>query len=110
MTPEALKLARLLSKSDTSVSEVLEVCPLKVFVGPGSFSELDDEAWEAHAGGVFAMLELEPRPIAPGTMAKIQEDLLANRTVLIVAPTREVLDHARREITAWYSMRRGAVQ
>jgi hypothetical protein len=43
-------------------------------------------------------------------MAKIQEDLLANRTVLIVAPTREVLDHARREITAWYSMRRGAVQ
>jgi hypothetical protein len=109
MTPDALNLARLLSKSDTSVSDVLEVCPFRVFVGPGSFSELDTEAWEAHAGGVFAMLELEPRPIASGAMVKIQEDLLANKTVLIVAPTREVLDHARREITAWYSMRRGVV-
>jgi hypothetical protein len=60
MTPDPSKLARLLSKSDTSVSDVLEVCPFRTFVGPGSFAEFGAEAWEACAGGVFAMLELEP--------------------------------------------------
>jgi hypothetical protein len=111
MDPETLaeKLRDVVSKSDfLTIAEASNVCPFSTFVGSGAFAGHDSDVMASYAGAVLALIETEPGAIAPDLMAQIQTTLLEGRTVLVMAPTREVRDHARREILAWYDGPRGA--
>ncbi len=105
------KIAQILSKIDgLAVSELMAVCPYRTFIAPGPLASIGTEVMAEHAGGVFPLLELEPTAIDPAPMAEIQATLLAGKTVLLLARTNEVRNHARREILAWYDAAKGVIQ
>ena len=94
------KTNRLIVRIGFSVIEAQTIFPFRTFIGPGrtAVEELVD-----HVEGIFVILDLEPRSIDRKVMEGVQESLTSGRAVLLLARTREVRDHARREVVTWYN-------
>lgn len=101
------KIDQLLSRMDGVAASEARTLPFRTFIGPG---QIAIEALADHVVGIFVMLEWVPGAVDSDVMAEIQESLTAGQTILLLAPTREVRDHARREILAWYDAVKGVVQ
>lgn len=109
---------RLLAKErrgePIALRDALAACPFRTLLGrasPTSHDITHDQLANAllnNVAAVIALIEPTPTPIDPDVMRDVLTDLVAGRTVLLIASHRVVRDHARQEILSWAGPARGA--